>query len=133
MNKEFPPFTQIIQVKILRIFMIKGRAIRKLVWEEGGGGDFDKVGDSTTHYNAYPNHLYSQKRVEILHHLISRRIFSEAFQRNGANNLIFRFFHVKGKYPGFTLRLFRLLRIVFVDDWDQRLLMRTGSISEQDA
>ena len=38
MNKEFPPFTQIIQVKILRIFMIKGRAIRKLVWEEGGGG-----------------------------------------------------------------------------------------------
>ena len=38
MNKEFPPFTQIIQVKILRIFMIKGRAIRKLVWEEVGGG-----------------------------------------------------------------------------------------------
>ena len=38
MNKEFPPFTQIIQVKILRIFMIKGRAIRKLVWEGGGGG-----------------------------------------------------------------------------------------------
>ena len=37
MNKEFPPFTQILQVKILRIFMIKGRAIRKLVWEGGGG------------------------------------------------------------------------------------------------
>ena len=39
MNKEFPPFTQILQVKILRIFMIKGRAIRKLVWERGGGGE----------------------------------------------------------------------------------------------
>ena len=38
MNKEFPPFTQIIQVKILRIVMIKGRAIRKLVWEGRGGG-----------------------------------------------------------------------------------------------
>ena len=37
MNKEFPPFTQIIQVKTLRIFMIKGRAIRKLEWEGGRG------------------------------------------------------------------------------------------------
>ena len=103
------------------------------------------MGDSTTRYNAHPNHLYRLKRVEILHHLISQPIFSEAFQtewcepfdclnREKINPLlskrIFRFFHVNGKYPRFTLGMFRLLRIVFVDDWDQRSLMRTGSISE---
>ena len=39
MNKGCSPFTQIIgQVKIFCIFIIKGRAIRKLIRGGGGGG-----------------------------------------------------------------------------------------------
>ena len=38
MNKGCSLFTHIKHVKILCIFIIKGRAIRKLMGEEGGGG-----------------------------------------------------------------------------------------------
>ena len=43
MNKGCSPFTQIIgQVKIFCIFIIKGRAIRKLIRGGGGGGEVQK-------------------------------------------------------------------------------------------
>ena len=88
---------------------------------------------------------YRLKRVEISHHLKSQPLFSEAFQtkwrelfdclnqermRPLLSKRIFQFFYVNVKYHRLTLRLFRLLRIVFGDDWDQRSLMRTGFISE---
>ena len=40
MKKGCSPFTQITQVKIFCIFIIKGRAIRKLI--RGGGGEVQK-------------------------------------------------------------------------------------------
>ena len=43
-------------------------------------GGTDEVGDSTTRCNANPNHLNRLKSVEILHHLKSQPIFSEASQ-----------------------------------------------------
>ena len=79
------------------------------------------MGDSTTRYEAYPNHLYRLKRVEILHHLNSQSIFSEVSQTEWREpfdwlNEFSGFSLSNGKYPKFTLRIFRLLEIVLLDD-----------------
>ena len=52
-----------------------------------------------TRCNAHPNHPNRPKRVEILHHLKSQPIFSEASKLNDANHLI-----VQPEFPLFPCK-----------------------------
>ena len=87
--------------------------------------DFDEVGDSI-HYplQCISKHPNRPKRVEIIT-LNHSPYFLKLPKLNDANHLIvqpeFPVFPCKCKAESwFTLGLFRLLGIVFVDDWDAR-------------